>query len=43
MDATRNGAKFTADETLGTPRPDNLLGGIGTGKITFYWCVSGAC
>ena len=34
MDVTRSGAKFTVDETLGIPKPDNL-GGIGTGKNTF--------
>ena len=41
MDATRNCAKFTVDETLGIPRPDHL-GGIGTGKITFLSSVLGA-
>ena len=34
MDATWSGAKFTVDETLGIPKPDDL-GEIGTGKITF--------
>ena len=32
MDVTRSGAKFTVDETLGIPKP-NDLGGIGTGKL----------
>ena len=34
MDVIRSGAKFTVDETLGTPKSDDLRG-IGTGKITF--------
>ena len=34
MDATRSGAKFTVDETVGIPKPDDL-GGIGTSKTTF--------
>ena len=34
MDATRSGAKFTVDETLEIPKP-NDLGGIDTGKNSF--------
>ena len=37
MDATRSGAKFTVDETLGIPKA-NDLGGIGTGKILLSLC-----
>ena len=34
MDVTRRGAKFTVNEALGIPKPDDL-GGTGTSKITF--------
>ena len=34
MDATRRGAMFTVDETLGIPKPNDLAG-IGTAKTTF--------